>query len=182
MKRMHQIPIAASVNKTLQDLARQMGGGQVKVGFMEGATYPDGGPPVAAVAFWNEFGTSTAPARPFFRPMVAAKSPEWGKQMAALSRLYKFDGQKVLAEMGQIIEGELQDSISDVTGPPLSPVTLLLRERFWTNPQEITGGDVAQAFKDIAAGVQPSVTGTQAHPLLWTQHMIQSVSSEMVKK
>ena len=46
---------ADGVMKALEDIARKMGGGEVAVGFMEGATYPDG-TPVAAVAFWNEFG------------------------------------------------------------------------------------------------------------------------------
>ena len=41
-----------AVMKALEEIARKMGGGEVAVGFMEGATYPDG-TPVAAVAFWN---------------------------------------------------------------------------------------------------------------------------------
>lgn len=43
--------------KALEDIAKRMGGGEVSVGFLANATYPDG-TPVAAVAFWNEFGTS----------------------------------------------------------------------------------------------------------------------------
>lgn len=46
---------ADGVMKALEDIARKMGGGSVSVGFMNGATYPDG-TPVAAVAFWNEYG------------------------------------------------------------------------------------------------------------------------------
>ena len=35
---------ADGVMKALEDIARKMGGGEVAVGFMEGATYPDGTP------------------------------------------------------------------------------------------------------------------------------------------
>ena len=61
------------VMKALEDIAKRMGGGEVSVGFMEGATYPEG-TPVAAVAFWNEYGVPShnQPPRPFFRQMIAA--------------------------------------------------------------------------------------------------------------
>ena len=54
--------------------------GTLRVGFLEGATYPDGTsiPMVAAV---NEFGAPSRgiPPRPFFRTMVADKSSTWAK-------------------------------------------------------------------------------------------------------
>ena len=114
---------ADGVMKALEDIARKMGGGEVAVGFMEGATYPDG-TPVAAVAFWNEFGHSTAPARPFFRPMIAKESPTWAPKMAKLAKATDYDGDKVLALMGEDIKGALQQSINEFTTPALKESTV----------------------------------------------------------
>lgn len=117
-----------------------MGGGSLSVGFLEGATYPDD-TPVASVAFWNEFGTTRLaegpasktgapatserqPPRPFFRSMIAEKSPEWPAQIAALAKSTNYDGPRVLALMGEIIEGELKQSINNFTDPPLAPATV----------------------------------------------------------
>ena len=95
---------ADGVAKALEDIAKRMGGGEVAVGFMAGATYPDG-TPVAAVAFWNEFGASDTPARPFFRQMIAAESPTWPGKMAALAKATDYDGDKVLALKGEDTKG-----------------------------------------------------------------------------
>jgi hypothetical protein len=126
--------------KHLQGMARQMaGGGVVRVGFLEGATYPAravselsvgkkltkgrraklvaaaGGKTlyVAQVAFWNEFGTSRAPARPFFRTMIADKSPHWGSDLAKISKATNYNGPRTLALMGQRIKDQLVKSIVD---------------------------------------------------------------------
>lgn len=114
---------AEGVSKALEEIAKRMGGGEVAVGFMEGATYPDG-TPVAAVAFWNEFGKEGQPPRPFFRQMIAAESPGWPKKMAALAKATDYDGDKVLALMGEDVKGALQQSINDFTTPGLAPSTI----------------------------------------------------------
>ena len=114
---------ADGVMKALEDIARKMGGGEVAVGFMEGATYPDG-TPVAAVAFWNEFGSVGQPARPFFRQMIAAESPTWPDKMAKLAKATDYDGPRVLALMGEDIKGALQQSINDFTTPALAESTI----------------------------------------------------------
>jgi len=109
--------------RKLDEIAGKMGGGNVEVGFIDGATYPDG-TPVASVAFWQEFGTSTIPARPYFRRMIAAESPTWGPKMAKLAKATNYDGQQVLGIMGEDIKGGLQQSINDLTDPPLAPSTI----------------------------------------------------------
>lgn len=122
---------ADGVMKALEDIARKMGGGEVAVGFMEGATYPDG-TPVAAVAFWNEFGKGVQSEegnyfqmpRPFFRQMIAAESPTWAGKMAKLAKATDYDGPRVLALMGEDIKGALQKSINDFESPPLAPSTI----------------------------------------------------------
>lgn len=152
----------------------------VKVGFLEGATYPDG-TSVALIAAIQNFGAPAKgiPPRPFFSNMVTTKSPTWGPAMAAVLPAVDYNVKVALAQMGELIVGELRQSIIDTNAPPLSPVTLLLRERFWTNPEDITFGDVKAAWRDVAAGVKPNVGGTQAKPLIWTAHMINSVDYEV---
>lgn len=114
---------ADGVMKALEEIARKMGGGEVAVGFMEGATYPDG-TPVAAVAFWNEYGGPGRPPRPFFRQMIAKESPTWAPKMAKLAKAANYDGPKVLAMMGEDIKGALQQSINDFTTPALAESTV----------------------------------------------------------
>jgi len=114
--------VAEKVEKHLADLANRMRG-EVEIGFLENATYPDG-TQVAAVAAANEFGTSRAPARPFFRRMIAKESPGWGDKVAGLMQATGKDGAKVLALMGEDIEGALKQSINDLTSPPLAASTI----------------------------------------------------------
>ena len=122
---------ADGVMKALEDIARKMGGGEVSVGFMAGATYPDG-TPVAAVAFWNEFGKGVQSEegnyfqmpRPFFRQMIAKESPTWPGKMAKLAKATNYDADKVLTLMGEDIKGALQKSINDLHSPPLKESTV----------------------------------------------------------
>ena len=147
---------ADGVSKALEEIARKMGGGEVSVGFMEGATYPDG-TPVAAVAFWNEFGKMVESEfgdyfqmpRPFFRQMIAKESPTWAAKMGKLAKAMDYDGAKVLALMGEDIKGALQKSINDFESPPLAPSTI-----------------AAKGF---------------AKPLIDTSHMLNSVAYEVTE-
>jgi len=134
----------AKLQKYLFNVAQKLGtGGTVRVGFLEGATYPAQdrtarlragvarlnavgpvkpgtrafvGPPkpstkaplpVATVAFWNNFGTKTAPARPFFSNMIAEDSPTWGRRLASVAKATNYDTKLTLARMGEGIQGQL---------------------------------------------------------------------------
>ena len=119
----HTLQGSEGVMKALEDIARKMGGGEVAVGFMEGATYPDG-TPVASVAYWNEFGNVGQPARPFFRQMIVEESPTWAPKMAKLAKATNYDGPRVLAMMGEDVKGALQQSVNDFTTPALAPSTI----------------------------------------------------------
>lgn len=167
----------------LRDIAdRITNAGTLRVGFLENATYPDG-TPVALVAAVQNFGAPSRgiPPRPFFSNMIDEKSGTWGPQVAALLPGDGYDGAKTLTKMGEQISGDLRQSIVDTNSPALSPVTLLLRDRFWSNPEDITFADVTAARRDIAAGVKPDASGTQAKPLIWTAHMLQSVDYQVDK-
>ncbi len=165
------------IMEALGKIASDMAGGAVSVGFMEGATYPDG-TPVAAVAFWNEYGHGgrfPAPPRPFFRTMINKESPTWPKKMASLAKATNYNGAQVLGLMGQDIQDALKQSINELTAPPLSSTTLMLRKMFGNKPENITFSDVLDAQNRVAKG-EDGATGTQAKPLIWTSHMLNSIT------
>lgn len=108
----------------LRDLAGRVAKpATLRVGFLEGATYPDG-KSVAMIAAFNEFGTAKAPPRPFFRNMVAAKSGEWPGALTKLLQANDFDAIKALKIAGVAIEGQLKQSINELTSPPLAASTI----------------------------------------------------------
>ncbi len=123
--------------------------GTLRVGFLEGATYPSGqrpalrarykkrrakgaikgvagGLPVAMIAAIQEFGALRAgiPPRPFMRNTIAAKSSEWPKAIANLLKQTNYDGRKTLELTGMTIAGQVRQSIIDTNSPPLKPATV----------------------------------------------------------
>ena len=110
------------LEKYLADISAKMQG-SVNVGFMSNATYPDG-TYVAEVAFYNEFGTSKIPSRPFFRNMIAQQSPGWAMRMAKAAKYYSYDGHSILSAMGESISEELKQSIIDFDTPSNAPYTI----------------------------------------------------------
>lgn len=114
------------MRKSLKKLERSLlSSRRVKVGFLKGATYPDG-QSVAQVAAWNEWGNPAKgrPPRPFFRNMVQKESPEWGKRLSACLQRTGFDVDKALGMMGEDISGALRESITSFTTPGLAPSTI----------------------------------------------------------
>jgi hypothetical protein len=154
---------------------------EVRVGFLENSGAEPNGINTATVAAIQEFGAPSRgiPPRPFFRTMIAKEEGHWGNDLGKILKYHDFDAGKALADMGQEISGELRESIIELTAPELSPVSLLLRQRFGNSPGDITFADVMQARHDVAAGVKPDVTDTQSKPLVWTGHMLDSIDSEV---
>lgn len=121
----------AALQKHLDQIAGQLGSGAgVRVGFLQDATYPadalkKGAPlPVAQVAFWNEYGTSRSPPRPFIRDMIASKSPRWGNALGLNLRAVEYDAQAALSLMGEGIKDQMVKSIVDFRNPPNAPYTI----------------------------------------------------------
>ena len=191
------VKMSDAVTAKLNDLAKKMRG-TVSVGFIDSDQAP--------IAFWNEYGHKgpfPAPPRPFFRTMVSSESPKWPGMMASQisatnimegsNIATKADGKKILRFMGEEIEGKLKQSIIDFSGEPLSPVSLLLRSQFWSNPEDIRARDVLAAQELIKEGygvgillpgkrlgrskkAAPMVSFTQAKPLVWTGDLLNSTS------
>ena len=109
----------------------------LRVGFLEGATYP-GGPVknragkmvetsdvnVATVAAAQEFGTDTIPPRPYFRHMIAEKKGSWGPATGKLLKANDYDVDRTLNQVGMGVQGQLQQSILDTNAPPLAESTI----------------------------------------------------------
>jgi hypothetical protein len=97
--------------------------GTLRVGFLEGATAPNGDS-IPLRAAMNEFGHGNVPPRPFFRNMIAAKSGEWPDGIAHQLKATNYDAKLTLERAGEAIKGQLQESILDLWAPPLSPKTI----------------------------------------------------------
>lgn len=169
------------LERKLSELSAKLSrGGTLRVGFLEDATYPDG-TPVAMIAAIQNFGAPAKgiPPRPFFSNFIEKNAPGWGGQLAGLLQANDYDVEKSLNQMGLGMVGQLQESLIATNAPPLSDVTLLLRERF-ANHADITFADVQQAWQDLADGVRPTISGTGAKPLVWTGHMSNSIDFEVV--
>ena len=151
----------------------------VRVGFLEEATYPnaDGESlPVAQVAYWNEYGTEDIPPRPFFRKTVKENKDKWVNAIKTLVAKSQ-DIDKVLNTVGLLAQEDIAQSIRDFNDVLNSPITLLLKDRFPMNPQDITLKDVRQAATDIKKGVKPK--GEHNNPLVWTGNMMNRISYEV---
>lgn len=109
--------------RKLAEIAKGMESGSLSVGFMAGATYPDG-TPVAQVAFWNEFGTSRIPARPFFRSMISKESDGWPEILGKAAKNGGYDSRGALSVVGEAISDQLTSSIIGWTDPPNAPYTI----------------------------------------------------------
>ena len=113
----------------LNSVAKQLESQSLYVGFVDGATYPDG-TSVASVAIENEFGVpeKNQPARPFFRNAIALKQSEWSDIMGRGLRSGQ-SVQNVLEVMGAVIAGDVRDSIISLVDPALADYTIEQRQK-----------------------------------------------------
>ena len=110
----------------LDELAAKLGkGGAVRVGYLEGATTPEG-VSVAMYAAANNFGAPAmgVPPRPFFTNMVADKSPGWGDSLVGILKANDMNVRLSLDKLGEHIKGQLQTSINETNAPPLAEATI----------------------------------------------------------
>ena len=82
---------------------------------------------VAQVAFWNEFGTSRSPPRPFMRTTISEKSPRWGDSLAYVLKAANYDARRALTSMGIGIQGQMRDTLLSWTDPANAPLTVAIK-------------------------------------------------------
>lgn len=164
----------------LAEIAKRVQGKHsLKVGFLEGATYPDeSGTPVAQVAFWLNYGTKTSPARPFFTDMIDEKSSGWGDALLRLLKLNNYDVDAALEKLGDGISGQVRDALVNLHTPPLSKITLMLRKMKIENPDlEVTGAVVGEAARRVDAGESTAPASTKVG--VYSGHLLNSVAYEV---
>lgn len=130
--------MAGKIIGFLEQVGKSLDSKQVKVGFVDGATYPDG-TSVAMIAAINEYGNpgNNQPPRPFFRNAISEKSGDWADTVARGIRA-GIDTTQVLEVVGAQIKGDVQESISILMEPKLSDVTLHIRRTRKVFPNQST--------------------------------------------
>lgn len=114
----------SGLEQKLREIAEKVGkANSVRVGFLEGATYPDG-TPVPLVAALNNYGTENSPPRPFFSNMVSENKGDWPQVLANVAKAADYDAELTLGRMGEVIGGQLLDAIADFTTPVLADSTI----------------------------------------------------------
>lgn len=167
----------------LEKVLAQLGGvgnGSVNAGFLSGAKYPTG-TPVAAVAFWNEYGHGgdfPAPPRPFMRPAVDEDSGKWVSTLGKALKHYEYDADAALSVTGQVMVESIQGKIKDADVAQLSETTKILRAKFGMDTSRINKTEVLIAQREAAEG-KTGVSGAGAKPLNHTGHMVRSVDFEV---
>lgn len=114
--------LRAFTQRLQRDLARAP---TLRIGFLDGATYPDG-TGVAAVAAYNEYGNPARnrPPRPFMRQTIERERDGWGKTLAAGLRMNDYNVTAGLGVLGEDIAGAIRETITQFDSPPLSPRTI----------------------------------------------------------
>jgi hypothetical protein len=168
--------ISGFLNRMVNKLGKKR---TLRVGFLEGSTFPDG-TSVPMVAAIQNYGAPKVgiPPRPFFTNMIAAKSPGWSRSMATILQSTNYDGRATLALMGEGIKGQLQESIVDTNAPALSPVTVMLRGMKSNDSSlVVTGKTVGEARRRVDAGL--TNYGASTKPLIDHGDMLNAVASEI---
>lgn len=156
-----------------------------KVGWMESAVYPDG-TPVAYVAAIQEYGAPSQgiPSRSFMRTTEAAELANWQQLMgegAAACLSGTHSARAVLEAVSNQAKGDIQKTISELTQPKLSPVTVLLRK--WRREgRTITGATVGEAARALAGPNPPDTGGVSDKPLNDSGYMLATITNEVVDR
>lgn len=120
--------------KMLQEAKRKV----AKVGIVGHQHYDDKNQtPVAYVAAIHEYGSPSQniPARPFFRPTIAAQKKAWAK----VGRQLLKNGASVedmLDLVGARAAGDVRETLSQIKSPPLKEATIRAKERKYKSKSE----------------------------------------------
>ena len=132
----------------LRNAVSKAAGGTVRVGILETQTYPSkdgkGDVSVAQVAYWNEYGTATIPARPFFRNTIADKQDEWADNAASILQHTDGDVGMALALIGESVKDDIVETIQNFNEPENAPSTV--KKKGFNKPL-IDTGDLCGAIQ-----------------------------------
>ena len=125
--------VKTAASHKLEVALKNLDGKVGKVGWFEKSKYDDeDSTPVAFVAAQNEYGNpnKNIPARPFMRPTIAEQQTTWSRITAQGAKQVLEGNQTigdVLETLGLKAAGDIRKTISRITTPPLSPITIAAR-------------------------------------------------------
>ena len=149
---MGKVTVDLSAIETLKKALKNAQDETLQVGWFSSANYTDS-LPVSQVAFWQEFGTKSAPPRSFFRPAIAENKEKWSMLVDSGANAV-LEGRATMTDvfngLGLTAQADVKNAI---TGPheALSPVTLALR-KLKHDGQVINGTLVGAVAAAIARG------------------------------
>lgn len=135
--------ITTTIGKELEANINRIDKKVAKVGWFEKSRY-ENGEYVAEIAAQNEFGnpSKNIPARPFISQAIAKDEKLWANILEDQAKLI-LDGRSTIDKafeiVGGVAAGSIKESISTLTEPPLSPVTIQRRLQKYKNKQLIGG-------------------------------------------
>ena len=120
--------VTAEGKKFLEQL-EELASMEVCVGFQAGEKSYEDGADVIDVAVYNEFGTSTIPARPFMKQSFENHQGELKKICESVVAEVSNGGktQQALQKLGTYLRGLVQEEIVNGDFVPNSPVTIALK-------------------------------------------------------
>lgn len=128
------------LRKALAHLLKDTSSHTVKAGILEGATNSETGQNIAQYAAFNEYGTSTIPARPFMRTTIAKHSDEWLGELAQALKVYPPD--KALQFLGIRMRDVIVEQIASNMPPPNAPSTLRQKQKEVVGKGKGAGGSM----------------------------------------
>jgi len=144
---------------------------ELRVGYFESAKYDDAKQtPVAYVAAIQENGVPARniPPRPFFAPTVRERKTEWNQLFDKGARQMlkgKITADQLLDAVGLQASGDIRKTISTLSEPALSPLTIALR-RFVKDGGVIKGAStVGQVARMLDKG-EIQAAGVSTKPLI----------------
>lgn len=123
---------ATSASDKMRAAVKTIAAKKLRVGWFDTGQYQDG-TPVAYVAAIHEFGNPAGgvPARPFMRPTIEAKTPEWKSTLAGGAHQVlngRLNAEQMLGQVGQMAAGNIAETIASINTPALKPSTIKGRE------------------------------------------------------
>lgn len=120
--------MAGKILDFLEQVGKTLESKQVKVGFVDGVIHKHSDKTIAQIAFENEYGIpeKNQPPRPFFRNAISGHSTEWADTVSRGIRAGT-PTDLLMEVVGAQIWGDVNQSITTLMEPALSPVTIALR-------------------------------------------------------
>lgn len=171
---------SSDASKRMNEALKTIATAEVRVGWFESAKYATKAQtPAAYVAMINEFG---AHARPFMRPTQDKQKAAWATLMGQLGKRIvtgQMSAEQAMQAMGELVKADIYKTMSEITEPPLSIITLMIRKMRKENQAvEINAtivGQLAAYVHEVGEG-NVDVSGVSTKPLNDTGYLMDSIA------